>query len=276
MLKITKQDIWKFFVRTYWFITTLCTLFFVFQATSSSTEKIFRYIDHNDVKGLSHYLDLYPEKIDNVRFPQDKELLSPAPLQQACEEDKFEIVKLLVEKGANINNLGIRGVPSLIIALDGNKPNRLKIAKYLIENNADFTLYKHNQLSPLNLVLKNPIINSREQKEELEFLKFLYTNEYYNYYEGTKHGTVLHSAAVLNNVSTLQYLVEHRISVDIRGGMKRTPLMYAAFSGSKESLIYLLENGANKYLYDRDGKTALDLAISGDYQEIVSILTSNN
>jgi ankyrin repeat protein len=68
-------------------------------------------------------------------------------------------------------------------------------------------------------------------------------------------------------------LLNHGAEIDARDRDQRaTPLERAASWGRKDVVELLLARGANPAVKDRDGKTALDLAIANGQSDIVSVL----
>ena len=68
------------------------------------------------------------------------------PLGEACAAGNFEMVKLLVEDGADVNYVPLLTEASpLAFAAESNSTDNLKIVKFLIEKGADvdFSKYKH-------------------------------------------------------------------------------------------------------------------------------------
>jgi ankyrin repeat protein len=246
--------------------------YFTLEAFISDHEKLFKYIKQNDIAHVESYLNLYPEKLEKLRNPYDFIYSSTTPLQYACEEDKFEIIKLLVERGASVNNYGNSSWSPLLTTLERNNPNRLDIAYYLIENNAEVTKMTRINDSVLGLVLRNTNYNSVGQQAEIDFVMFLFENNYFDYLDETKNGILIHNAATWNNVFLLDYMLNLGVDVNIKGAYNRTPLMESVFLSSKEALLYLLDRGADKQLVDLGGKTALDIAIDHKDQEIIDIL----
>lgn len=89
-----------------------------------------------------------------------------------------------------------------------------------------FDAVKNNDLNKVkSLIEKEPdLLNARDPNEQ----------------------TPLHYASQKSNLAVIKLLVEHGAAVDIKNKMGLTPFYYAASSGKKEIINYLLANGANK------------------------------
>ncbi|MEA3443125.1 MAG: ankyrin repeat domain-containing protein [Bacteroidota bacterium] len=92
----------------------------------------------------------YGSEID----PVDTNYLSTGntPLIIATQNGHFNVVKLLVESGANIHHLNKKGFNALHVA---SVYGRDSIAGYLIEKGADINLPVHNELTPVVLAKIN-------------------------------------------------------------------------------------------------------------------------
>lgn len=70
-------------------------------------------------------------------------------MEQSPESDKIVIMNILLAKGANINARNHHGETPLMIALTRCM---LKIAKFLLENGADYTIANNNDITALDIV----------------------------------------------------------------------------------------------------------------------------
>ena len=75
------------------------------------------------------------------------------------------------------------------------------------------------------------------------------------------------------NVRILELLVKAGADINVQGGkLNLSPLMYAAYKGHADAVRFLKNNGADLYLEDNNGNTALDLAELQNNVEISKIL----
>ena len=89
-------------------------------------ESILNFASPNTVPGNA-LLDVFSENADRR-----------TPLGAACEAGNFEMVKLLVRKGADVNYTPLNALISpLGFAVKSNNVDNLKIVKFLIENGAN-------------------------------------------------------------------------------------------------------------------------------------------
>jgi len=88
------------------------------------------------------------------------------------------------------------------------------------------------------------------------------------------YGTPLHSAVYFNNIEIMRHLIRCRANLDAQDKSKRTPLMSACIflEGKTEAVQLLVDSGADINLTSRSGRTALDIAIYFEYQDVVKLL----
>jgi ankyrin repeat protein len=72
-----------------------------------------------------------------------------------------------------------------------------------------------------------------------------------------QHNTALHCAVYPEHTRALKTLLSRKVIVDCVDEEKMTPLMWAAYYGNFSALSLLAKAGANGYLQDIEGKTAL-------------------
>ena len=142
--------------------------------------------------------------------------VSSNPLQTATS---FELVKLLIENGADVNKAatysdGSKSDPPLMMAV---RRGQFEIVKLLIENGADIE---------------------------------------YQYWDSKT--TVIQVAAETSN-NILRYLIDKEANINYQNSEGITALMKAALAQNEPNKKMLKEYGANLELKDAEGNTALDL-----------------
>ena len=78
-----------------------------------------------------------------------------------------------------------------------------------------------------------------------------------------------------DGLKTVAIVLENKARIDLVDARGRSALMIAAGMGHGSVVEYLLNKGADSSLRDKDGKSALDLAISAGNPETVQILAKN-
>ena len=195
-------------------------------------------IERNNLKKVKEYLDELPN-VDLVSSSYDP--ITYCPLEYACEKGSMEIVKYLVERGANITDS---------VLWYASEESHREILKYLLEKGAD----------------KNKALIAASGAGHLETVKYLLE-------KGADKNKALIPASRYGHLNIVKYLVENGVNVNITEIVKEkegdviwvtkvTPLTSACTGyGNMETIEYLVENGAN------DITNALQIAKHQTFQE---------
>lgn len=112
--------------------------------------------DNNDQVNLElvkELLQSHPQYINDQH-----NLSKESPLHVAADSENFELIKLFLNAGANVNAQDINGRTALhFIACDSEKnddENTLKIAQFLIENKADISIKDNDGKTAVDLAVK--------------------------------------------------------------------------------------------------------------------------
>ena len=168
-----------------------------------------------------------------------------------CSINNIEIMKLLLEKGADVNLKNKSNMTALTIAVISNKQNAVKI---LLENNADVNVVSNlNDQTPLMFALQNknlPIIKMLKEKDVDIHAKDSYGN------------TALMNAITLNsvNMKEVKFLIANTDQINMFNNLGMSPLFKAIGLDHIDLVKYLLKNGADIHLKNYRGVTVLDVA----------------
>ena len=217
-----------------------------------SKVSLFDSIRQGDLKHTKSLI----EEVTNINIKDNK---GETPLHIAVDKGHLEIVKLLVEKGADINarvsyppDGKWEGGTALHYAIESD----LEIAKFLIEKGADANIHDFEGQSPLDRALD--LIGEEEAKSlfsankniSLSFAiaeKNLEAGEALikegadiNQTGHHKSNTFLHLTAGVGNLKLVKLCVEKGANVNRKNDMQKTPLDYTK---SKEIRDYLKSQG---------------------------------
>ena len=134
-----------------------------------------------------------------------------APLKFAAHSGNYEIVELLIGKGADIKHKDFTGVTAIYSAVTKDTEDGLKILKLLIDKNAD-----------VNIEIKP-------------------------YWVGRHGSNPLQGAISSHNLGAVKILVENGAKINYQNSFGMTPLLMATTycgSGALEIIEYLIGNGA--------------------------------
>ena len=226
--------------------------------------------DINKVKKMlsEHGRNINSKVIRSDSFAKFAESNNPTPLFEACSSGNFEIIKLLVEAGADVNFIEpTRKWTPIGAALSYRNVDRIKIANYLMDNGADVT----DEIASILVGYRNGSKETLKEQEEYDlFIRMINTGANLSPELGAGDN-LLRLAAKTDNLLIVKYLVEEKnMDVNINTYYGLTPLMECYHI---DIVKYLLEKGANKDAKNDIGETAYDRAVKfGKGEEIINIL----
>ena len=91
-------------------------------------------------------------------------------------------------------------------------------------------------------------------------------------FESSGKMTPLHAAMAHGRLDMASSLIERRANIHAMNSVGYTPLMSAANNGHEQCVQVALKGGANKSVKSIRGETALDLASSKNFTNIVNLL----
>ena len=227
------------------------------------------YLDAGlDPNTSAYYDESFKEKFNDA-FDNDKYNIEhyKYPLIAACKFKNYDIAKLLLEKGADVNAKNDNGETALIIAAQND---HTEIVKLLLEKGAKYDpFYKTNDgFTYLMAFARCGLTNYCQE--------LLNKGADVNAKKSNSGWTALMLAAYKGHTETVQLLLEKGADVNAKNfNDERTALIWAAGKGHTKIVKLLLENGADVNAKDIDGRTALMLAANNGHTKIVQILIEN-
>ena len=188
--------------------------------------------------------------------------LGGTPLYYAAMNGHKNVVKLLLNKGADPNKANMGGESPLLYAAQNR---HIDVAKLLIEGGADPNKTSECGKTPLFHAAKN------EYKEMVEVL--LDAGSDPNMAEDNYGSIPLHMAAMKGRKRVAKLLLERGSEVNGFGGRLRiTPLTLAAKNNQIEVAKLLLASGADPNIADNTDRTPLGWATYHGYKDMVKLL----
>ncbi|MDA3895428.1 MAG: ankyrin repeat domain-containing protein, partial [Desulfobacteraceae bacterium] len=184
------------------------------------------------------------------------------PLLEASICENPEIVKLLIDKGADINLSNRSKTTALMGAVAMGHP---KVAKYLIQQNADLSLTNHLDYTALHIAV---------DRGNEALIDLLMNTGNPDTYAGDKSVSLLIPAIKNNDIRTLNYLLKKGVTPDAIGDGSLPPLVAAAESVNFEIIELLLTYHANILAKNDDGKDALSIIGWMDDASIIELIYS--
>nr|QBK92107.1 MAG: F-box domain and ankyrin repeat protein [Pithovirus LCPAC304] len=210
--------------------------------------------DVEKVRELAEFgVDVNGVPVDSVRLPLE------SPLMRAAADGSVEIATILLENGADVHakTLRIRNT-ALKIAVNAGK---VEMSKLLLDYGSD--------ARTRNRVGSEPISAASFNSTSVELVDMLLVRGADINNIGHSGFTLLRSASgIHNNGEYIQALINRRADINSRDTSRTfgyTPLIAATVRLKEENVRVLLENDADTSITDKQGRTALDTAITPGY-----------
>jgi len=250
-------------------------------------DKIHEAVQKGDVEKVQTLLRQNPALVDT------RDEFDRTPLHWAVRGVHFELMQLLIEKGADINakdNAWITPLHS--VASRGHK----QAAELLIAKGADLTAEDTTGNTPLSysvsgghkevvkLLLDHGVhipLQGEEARKLLhlaassgnkEFVDLMIAEGVDTSLKNDEGGKLLHSAVHSGNCELVKSLIGRGEDVNEKNWHDITPLHIAAFYGHEEIAQLLLKNGAGINAENKISLTALSFAEFGNKKEMIELL----
>ncbi len=261
-------------------IGVIATSGFVFYNNHFYAQRVLRAIESSDIPQLEELMKVPYGNLNCKPSLWIVEVIgeknASTPLQAACKSGNLEIVRMLLENGADVNYTHWdasrnQGSP-LTNAAGSLSDERLQIIKLLIEYGANVNY----ETAAGDDVLSCAVYASFERSDTIEIIEFLEEKgvDIYKRYPQTEN-TLLHKACECDDSLVIQYLVEQRnFDINATNADGDTPLMYFlrfASARNKDTLLFLIQNGAKQEIKNKEGKTAYDYALER-HPEFIELL----
>jgi ankyrin repeat protein/mannosyltransferase OCH1-like enzyme len=210
--------------------------------------------------------------------PNNIRVNSVSPLAVAAQKEHLEIVKLLINNGADIDFSG-DGYTPLYRSIQSRN---YEIAQYLIAHGANVDSIQANKVNILfysayknypemvQLLLHNDALtdfefNGGTAKEYAQRHSFIEVVNEFTLSDFIK-------AVRRDNLENVQHLIDSGFAIDTKHQFNTTALYYSCLDGHVEMTKLLLKNGANPNIAIISGDTPLYVASSKGHLEIVKLL----
>ncbi|KJH52576.1 ankyrin repeat protein [Dictyocaulus viviparus] len=183
------------------------------------------------------------------------------PLINACHTDNEQVIRELLNLGANVDHLSLNGQSAMrVAALSGNT----KIVRILAEHITD---WEQQDMDGTPLV-HTLLINKQTAMAEL-----LLTLGAFISAKDTHGRTCAHVVCAINDMCGARMLRRLAASFEVVDDGGRTPLLTAVWNCHLEISTYLLETvGVNPNSVDEQGASALSVAAQQGNRELVVLL----
>ncbi|KAJ9063741.1 hypothetical protein DSO57_1037820 [Entomophthora muscae] len=218
--------------------------------------QLFRYAERSDLEKCRQLLDANADVniSDNAGW---------RPLHLACGQGATAIVKLFIERGADLHARGLNHQTALHdAALSGN----LEIIQHLVQLGADINARNLEGSSPIDLCAQPECLAF--MTEQLEMKREI------NSQNRDGHSR-LHLACIEENIHKVTQLLLDGADVNVTDIHGASPIHIAAQNGSLEIIAALVKRGALVDQQDGSGNTSLHLATQNNQLKAVKLLLEN-
>ncbi|KAF5670521.1 ankyrin protein 3 [Fusarium heterosporum] len=190
--------------------------------------------------------------------------LSQTPLFSGVIRGSSSVIKLLLEKGADIRALD-RFKNSLLHHLASS--DKSSVLKLILEHGADINWQNTQGHTPLHVA----IITGQSSA-----IKILLENRCRVDIPDNLGRRALHEAAVSGNKYCTQQLLEQNVVVDVRDNDSQTALVYAVQGRHVSIVKLLLESKADVNVKDKTGFNVLMIAVKACEEKMTKLLLGGN
>lgn len=184
------------------------------------------------------------------------------PLISAAARGDLEVVKLLVERGADVNVKDKKGYTALFHAIEAMYE---EVAQLLMDQpNLDPNARGLNGVTALM---------SYAWRDKTDAVRKLLDHGADVNAQDNDGDAALHGVAKSGNMEILNLLLDKGANPNLKNKLGGTPLMWAAVFGHEAAAQQLLARGADAALKDVDGMTARDWALKNKREAVVRLLT---
>ncbi|QGM48775.1 ankyrin repeat protein [Magpiepox virus] len=185
------------------------------------------------------------------------------PLHQAVSAKKINIVKILLDKGHNVNSKDTyyEGYYPIHLLAKNKSENDIPIAKLLLEKGADIEAKDNNGYT---------ILHTAARKGKTHLVKFFLLH-------GAKirpdtYNTLMMSAVYSKNIHTVRYIIDYDRTL-----LDTNAIIPALSNNDNEMLQFLIDSGVDINQKNRYGNTALHYAIEKNKKiKLIETLVNNN
>ena len=265
---------------TYAIVLNGTVIFLILNSNHRYCKKLVSAIYDHDIKKIEQILEKKPGCVNTYpnilpdSITSIIEATSNYPLTIACRLGYMDVVKLLVEAGADVNNYKDGHATALSAAYNTPSENWYEISLYLIENGASLdyhTVYHAGVFE--DIVSRYPRDRSPEGEEKV-YKSFLYAFEHCDK-SLIDWDRVLFDSITYNLTVVVEFLLDNQYcGVNSYLSTSYTPLMAAARSSfsNTEMIQLLLDRGADKTMKNDEGKTAYDIAMEEGHTDIAQMV----
>lgn len=222
-----------------------------------TSEDLIKAVSHQDLEKV----DVILQELNQVVIDSpDKYGLSP--LMTAAQQGSVDVVKKLLDYGADVKFRNTSGKDSLMLACFAGQ---LEVAKVLVKHGASWQNQDFSGSTALHWAVDGG---------NIEVVRWLLNNECQVDVKDYTSGwtPLMRLAMVSGNIHIARLLIHHGANISSMDKDCKSVLMMAALNGQLDLVKLLIYKGADITLLSTHGKTALDFARALDRETVVEYL----
>lgn len=229
------------------------TVEIILHKQSSVAEILGRAIATNDYAKIALICQSRPQP--NINIPDASGM---SPLMRACSMSRPDIVKTLLECGADVNfGNSANRTSAMLACLAGN----LSIIQTLMEHKANLRLRDRSGATCLHYAIDSG---------NVDVVRYLLTQKVDVDAQDNQGWTPLMClAANKGTMDIAKTLIKSGSDVNYSDNIGKTVLMSASLAGNREMCELLVTSGAVHSAYTRFGKSAYEMAVAFDRKDVV-------
>lgn len=181
-------------------------------------------------------------------------------LQAAVELGSVDMVRVLLDSKSDVNTKSSEGQTALHMAI---ARGAVELIKLLLENKADVNIKSSNGETALHMAIA---------RENVELVKLFLENKADVNIKSNDGQTSLYMAAMCESTEVVNALLDNKAYINAKHIAGQTPLRVAAGGGHLDYAILLLRQNVDINAKSGDGRTALQTAAGGGHTEMVQLL----
>ena len=201
--------------------------------------------------------DITPPSASYVDF---RDAIGGTPLMGAAYKGKVQVVKSLIERGADPSLMDNRGWNSLHVAANGGDADIIDLIHTQVPNIESKT---GDGCTPLMIAAFNSKLHAVKWFLEKGATATLKDKAGWN---------ALHFAAEGGDTDIIDLIHTHLLNIESKTSQGRTPLMMAARGGKLQAVKWFLEKGATVNCDDNNGRNTLHFAAEGGDTDIIDLI----